>query len=548
MAVEVESAGQLEEALRVLRKRVWWIVVPLVVIGSLGTFYAVVVPKKYVSKAEIMVDDYAAQGGGGAAAADKEGPLAVYKINSPARISSVLDKINWPDYNQLGRTDKREYVEDVRSSLRVLTPTMPKGVQEQLVELAYRDSSPDRAHQFLVRVMNEWIDVVLKSQLQTAEDELTKVQDELKAREAESMRISNEMKEIEREYEIPPLSAMNMNGRGGGPQPQVFDDLGRLTETVAELESDISKLQAEITQKTLQRDELPARIPRDDAAPIQDPTQRQIRDIEKQIRTRRDLIAEKGWASTHSDHIRVTAEIELLTERRERLRAERRGTDGFDPVDTVSNPRRDALSQALIGLESAFEQKTGRLRVIREELREVKDRAERTGEAMNDLQVKQETRTSLSMLKQDLKARESRLRIEVERLRGPNGSPFEIRLNPTQPTKPTAPNPWIIAIGSIIVGLGLGLGLALLKEYSKNCFRSARDLSRVMTHPVLGKVNEIRTRRERARALLVQMVIGGGSLLFALSVGYITWAYAMNRDGLTDSLLDAIDNFHEMLK
>ena len=46
MAVEVEAAGQIDEFIRVLRRRIWWIVVPLSVIGSLGIFYAVVVPKK----------------------------------------------------------------------------------------------------------------------------------------------------------------------------------------------------------------------------------------------------------------------------------------------------------------------------------------------------------------------------------------------------------------------------------------------------------------------------------------------------------------------
>ena len=55
MAVEVESTGQIEEFLRVLRKRVWWIIVPFFLVASLGTAYAVIVPKKFVSSVRVMV-------------------------------------------------------------------------------------------------------------------------------------------------------------------------------------------------------------------------------------------------------------------------------------------------------------------------------------------------------------------------------------------------------------------------------------------------------------------------------------------------------------
>ena len=41
MAIEVEAAGQVDEFFRVLKRRVWWILVPLCVIGSLGAFWCI---------------------------------------------------------------------------------------------------------------------------------------------------------------------------------------------------------------------------------------------------------------------------------------------------------------------------------------------------------------------------------------------------------------------------------------------------------------------------------------------------------------------------
>jgi hypothetical protein len=61
-------------------------------------------------------------------------------------------------------------------------------------------------------------------------------------------------------------------------------------------------------------------------------------------------------------------------------------------------------------------------------------------------------------------------------------------------------------------------------------------------------VNAIRTRRERARDFLVRSVLGGGSLLFVLSVGYVTWAWANDKESLTDPLVDAIEAFQDALK
>ena len=127
------------------------------------------------------------------------------------------------------------------------------------------------------------------------------------------------------------------------------------------------------------------------------------------------------------------------------------------------------------------------------------------------------------------------------------GNPFEVLLAPTLPTRPTSPNPWAIAIGSILFGLGLGFGLAILLEYSKNCFRSPRELSRVMPHPVLGTINAIRTRRERARAFLTRAALGGGSLAFVGVVTFVTWAWASDQQALNGEVVRAIDAFRRLL-
>ncbi|MEC8493712.1 MAG: hypothetical protein VXZ39_02245, partial [Planctomycetota bacterium] len=95
---------------------------------------------------------------------------------------------------------------------------------------------------------------------------------------------------------------------------------------------------------------------------------------------------------------------------------------------------------------------------------------------------------------------------------------------------------------------GLGLGIGVLKEYGKTVFRSPREIARILPHPVLGRVNTIRTRRERFQTFLVQAPLASGSTAFLVSVAYVTWAYGANGGkGLTKPVIDAIESVREML-
>ncbi|MEM7518410.1 MAG: hypothetical protein AAF368_15995, partial [Planctomycetota bacterium] len=253
-----------------------------------------------------------------------------------------------------------------------------------------------------------------------------------------------------------------------------------------------------------------------------------------------------GWREGHSDWNSRMRKIKSLRTEREFILSRMEGT-GFERLDEQQNQERLALTKDIERKERVLRQKRARLAQRKQRRLTLVSETQRITEAYGELDElsadKQKLTTSNQLLQQKL----DKLMIQVKILDGPDGDPFEELKKPVLPGKATSPNPWIIGIGSILFGLAIGLGLAILLEYSKNCFRSARELSRAMPHPVLGTVNAIRTRRERARAAVVRTVVGGGSLAFVVGVIFVTWAYALNRDALTDSLVDAIDGFRRML-
>lgn len=541
MAVEVEAAGQVDEFLRVLKRRAWWILIPFVVIGSLGTFFAVVVPKKYVSRTEVMVNDLSGTTG---ELTSKEGKVAPYHILSPYRIETVLNRMNWDAYEALPKNEKVDFREAVRRDVSVRLESMPRDSREQLVKISYKNNDPALATEFLSKLFQSWKDEVLQGQLRQEQNEFNQTKKLLDDINRELQLVEDRKRKLRTENNIPPPST-SMDGRRVVTTPPIYDELNQNRRLVKEKEREVDERRIQLDRMVLLRNEMPAKIvPK--GGEVLDPVAKKIADLRtliSNIETHRD---NQGWLSSHSDFKRAESEIRAHRARIRLLEAQQR-TAGTEPDALVDNPERLALSKEIQKLEIDISTTERRISSLNARIDTLDSEAFRVSEAHAELQKRESEASSLVSQRNQLQIKKNKHELRKNVLDSEEGNPFEVQLEPTIPTKPTSPDPWMISIGSIVFGLALGLGLAILKEYSKSCFRSARELSRVMTHPVLGTVNQIRTRRERARALLVRGALGGGSLVFLLSVGYVSWAWAKHRDGLTDSLVKAIESFRELL-
>jgi hypothetical protein len=136
----------------------------------------------------------------------------------------------------------------------------------------------------------------------------------------------------------------------------------------------------------------------------------------------------------------------------------------------------------------------------------------------------------------------------ISRATGPGGNPFEITQEVATPRKPTEPNPILIIVFSIVGGLAIGLGWTVAAEFSKSCFRSVNDISRVLVAPVLGSVNSIVTRHDVRRRSVRRLVVGTATLSVIGLLMFLTWAWAFNSDLLPQSVLKVIDDLRKNLE
>jgi hypothetical protein len=185
-------------------------------------------------------------------------------------------------------------------------------------------------------------------------------------------------------------------------------------------------------------------------------------------------------------------------------------------------------------LEDAIKSQNQTVADLHDAYREVREREDRIGRLQANLK-------RVDGLYQD--------RVQqVELSEGPRGNPFAILEEVSVPPKPTEPNPLMLVAFSIAAGLGIGVGLAVLLEYSKSCFRSVYDVSRVMVVPVLGNINSIVTRREAKLRRTRRLAVGAASFLLLGSLSFVTWAWSAESALLSPSLRNAIEDLRSALK
>ena len=544
MPIEVEAAGQVDEFIRVLKRRIFWIVVPLCVIGSLGAFYAVIVPKKYVADCKVMIRDLGDDAGEfGRNTAETEGQVAKEELTSIARISTVLEGLKWQEFLALNGPDRREFIEEkILPSLTVNVASSGRNSARRTVTIAFAHTDQNKVKEFLIALRDAWTKEVLgRAKLQKGE-RLEEAKKRLGTLDVELNGLREQIVEIRSENQLPP-AIMTPQGPVTS-QPLAYSERDKAQVRLVELTEEISEAEDQFRLKTAERDSLPS----EDAVEYvdDDPLTLELNALDEQIGRAELDIESKGWAPGHSERRKAERLVQKLKVKRDRVQTERDESLSTRLV-VRPNSRRVVLTEELRSLEAQIGVKTRRREELVDRLNELKQETERLNGAFRNLDQLTEDLLVAQTSKSTLSAQVEGLQVEVNTLDSSQGDPFEVTQEADVPTRPTSPNPWAIGFGAIVFGLGLGLGLAVLLEYSKNCFRSPRELSRVMPHPVLGTINAIRTRRERARAFVSRVALGGGSIGFVVAVTFVTWAWAADPGALNGEVVKAIDKFRELL-
>jgi len=538
VAVQIESRGQIQDFLEVLRRRAWQIAVPAVFVITIGSCLAVIIPRKFLAKTQIEVRQT------GPTLVGKEGQNAQFQITAPERIKSVIEeKLRPPAYQALSEEDRSEFLKDVAKNLNV-TPTSPSQTGSILVRISYTDVDRVFAKDFLRALSEDWQKDVLEQDKNRLQDEKQRLGND---RDSLQRKLETQEEELSTLLKEHGLSAM-MPVPGTSTQHTEDPEFNRLQghrAQVAELDLQLANLRGKKTKLEESAKTLPATVP--NSKILAGAThEKEIAQTQADILKYQERL--KEYKPPHSEYTITKNRIAQLQQRLEDLQGS--VTESSLAQIDVDNPALTEIRTSIVKIDGDIAGLMAQRQSLDATIREETDNVAALHEVYHKVRILEEKnhnlQTSLAAAEQAYTKKVSDFTIASS----PKNNPFAIIEEVNAPLKATEPNPWLIVVLSVAAGLGIGIGLAVVLEYTKSCFRSVIDVSRVLPVPILGNINRIVTRRETKQRLTRRMVVGAASFLVLGTLAFVTWAWAHDQESglLSPALRKAIEGLRAALK
>lgn len=534
----MESSGQIQDFLNVLRQRRWQIVLPALFVLTLGVAFAIIVPKKYLVVTRIELRESPL---GEESAPEREKFGAEYHVKHYQRVRGVIEGQPelWPEYFELPSTRRSDFIAGVMDDIEVIPLEKTKDRGSSFLDIAYTDTDPQRAERFLVELRDLWIEEVVARDLNAVGDELEVLRDELSLANKLWRKKKSEFNELAKQLGLDPTQPINAKFENRGDSILRQLDVSKEKRSTVDIElagltSELAELQEQL------RKEPPTVLTETDSSAL----------FEERILATQSLILEKEaeqerYTRLNSRYRRLQDEIDDLRRRladAELLRDQAKAVSSVTPnpeyerlVKAIS--AQQVLIQSRVGVRASLDAEIAELErqsLARYQEYETLDRLASESElAWKEVEAKSTAR--------DAKAVELRVRQEAY------GRPFNIAQEPEASEEPTEPNPIVIVGVALFLGLGLGLVLAVLAEFARNGFRSVHDLRNVMNVPVLGAINAIVTRAEARRMRARRTVVALSSAIVLGSILWVTLTWHLAPERLPLKVVETIDGLREMM-
>ena len=541
MPVQVETRGQLQEFVEILRRRKWQVLLPFLFFATIGSAAAVLVPRKFLITTQVELRPVSVS------VSTKESTAAAYQVKSASRIRKVIQDLKntarGAEYLALSPEEQNEFVRDLQDDVKIgLGKDSTRDGGANFVTVTYADVDRDWGVMFLRALREDWIQDVLEIDRNKVQDEAKKLQDEGKKLDKQIEQEEKALTELKRTNGISPTQPIPGPEGLRGEDP-VYARLQKNRDLQAQVELDLVETQAEIETLEKLYADLPERLSREEVLAGED-NAGQLAELEIEYLAVQEEL--RRYKQSHSKFPQLQRKLRELDDRREQL--SRLVTESKVESTTEENPERaktraeiESRRIVLAALQAKVAKLKGeidvgslendKLQPVYMEIRERDARIERLRDARRNTEIEYQKKVQTGSI-----------------LSSPLASPFQITQDVQAPQNATEPNPWLIVAFSVIAGLGLGVGLAVVLEYSKNCFRSVGDINRVMVVPVLGSIGRIVTRREARRASARRMLVGMTSAALLGAVIFVTWAWKTNPDLLSWDVREKIELLRDQFR
>ncbi|MEM7310412.1 MAG: hypothetical protein AAF682_27290 [Planctomycetota bacterium] len=543
MAAQSEL-GQIQEFLLVFKRRIWQVIVPALFILAIGVVFAVIVPKKFVVFTQVeLLQPSGHVTTPEASATMREISNADFHLRNFNRVKETIVSQNWVEYAQLNDEDRYDYIMSVRNNIAVKVHTK-KSKDEQgsvFVDITYSDVDARRAEKFLSALTKRWIDDVVQRDRNQLIAERDEYQNQVDEAEDHYHDVLKKFTDLIQEMGISITQPTDLTSQR--EEDPLFVELGIARQERDRVEAELEERRAKIQKLRDDHERMERRIPVEEVEEGVDYSN-QILALEGKISDMRRL--QQGKTSEHSIYKKAEVEIESLQDQIKIAESLQR--EASKRTVYKDNPERKQLGKRIEEMEievQGLEAKLGKWSA------EVEDKASKHQAQVANWNDLLRLHKAWEHAQEELDEANTLLRRANSRYKtysAAQGEPYRIAEEPRAPAEATEPDPVVIVVASLLGGIAFGLAVAFLAEFSKSCFRSVGDLSRVMGVPILGVVNTIETKAEIRRRRFKRLVVGGSTLMILGSIGWFTYAWVYTPQKLPTSVVQAVDDFRLSLR
>jgi len=544
------APNQIVEFLHALRRRRYQVLVPALIVATIGISLAVIIPKTYKISTRIQINEARIEPEFRRVNPQESGvrreAASVYDhVVHYGRVKEIIDQNlpQWPEYVQARTEQERQlFLKQVLKRLWASPANTNQKNGTIFVDISYSDEDPTRAARFLQELSESWLIAVFESDRTALRDEIRQLQEivdqQSQALDSAQDQLTNQQKMLGAD----PTAKGGDSRRGEERGDWYFRALDAARTELEDVEEDLrtALFEEEQLQRRFERENetIAEPLPPEKRGPPA-----QLARLQGELEALETLLAD--LLPAHSRYKKLSREAERVREE----------------IAALSLVEEDPTQQFLFKPNPLKGQYELELRQKGDEAERLADRAVALRLRIGELEQQTLGRTqqyqelddlvskvveARSLLGETVKQHEDRKKSLLMLETSPR--PWTIAQPPVPSSASVTPNPFLLGAVGVFLGLALGMGLAILSEYARSSYRTVSDLALVMSVPVLGAIETIVTRRER-RSLQLSRAMGGlSTALIVGSLGWITYLWHTSPERLPLEVQDAIERLRSALK
>jgi polysaccharide chain length determinant protein (PEP-CTERM system associated) len=469
--------------LSVVRRRLWWAVVPLVVCVAAGVALTRVLPHVYRSQATIGVSSprVSADLVGHAAPMTKE--ERVRAVSQQLLSRPVLERVVRDEGLARGGKTVDEAVDDLLAPDRVRVEPMQLWKQVasdraplDAFTLSYADGTPQDAQRVTNRLAQVFVETTSRNREARAEDTSAFIGTQLDASKQRLDALEAQLRKAKEAYmgRLPEQTSANLSMVSGLRQ--------QLESTAIALRGEQDRLsmldrQVDAMKQGASNDEvLPGglRLP---------PAQARVVTLQQQLADARTRYTEK-----HPEILRLREELEdakkAAADERTQPQSDRLAQLQLDPQYRQLTSDRELARLRVADLQRAEQQLRAQVSMYQSRVESAPMVEQQLVSLQRDYDLEKQQYTALSE-----KRRAAELAENLER--GQAGEQFKVLYAAFLPHDPESPNAARILLLSVVLGMALGGAAALAREYVDRSVHDLRGLQAEFDVPVLAEISRI---------------------------------------------------------